>query len=120
MMNVIYAYTRKQALEDGVLIDAGEMAKEAGFRYPVAITASVWAKYVSVPEGVACQDEEGRLWDVLNMLLFAIRNNADVCQIMFSLYVNNGKEPEPVYLKAVCGPGDNAEPVITIMLPTED
>jgi hypothetical protein len=27
---------------------------------------------------------------------------------------------ETVQLKAVCGPGDNAEPVITIMLPDED
>jgi hypothetical protein len=31
-----------------------------------------------------------------------------------------GKELKLVELKAVCGPGDNSEPVITIMLPEED
>jgi type I site-specific restriction endonuclease len=36
---VISTYTRAQALEDGVLVDAGAMAHEADFKWPVAITA---------------------------------------------------------------------------------
>ena len=51
-----------QAIADGVLIDATELAKEAGFRIPVAVTAGVWAECVAVPAGVADQDETGRLW----------------------------------------------------------
>ena len=43
---VIYTYTRAQALEDGVLVDVSEMAKEAGVRFPVALTATVYGKYV--------------------------------------------------------------------------
>ena len=39
---VISTYSRAQALEDGVLVDAGPLAKEAGFRWPVAITAAAW------------------------------------------------------------------------------
>ena len=39
---VISVYTRAQALAEGVLIDAGPMAREAGFRWPVAITAAAW------------------------------------------------------------------------------
>ena len=35
--DVISTYTRAQALEDGVLIDPGTMAAEAGFKWPVAI-----------------------------------------------------------------------------------
>jgi len=119
-MEVIYAYTRAQAIEDRVLIDAGEMAKEAGFKYPVALTSAVWADYVRVPEGVECQDEQGRLWDILNMLRFAIHEDGSGNEVSFSLYVNNGKKPEPVYLKSICGPGDDAKPVITIMQPHED
>ena len=38
----ISAYTREQALEDGVLIDVTDTARENGFRIPVAITAAVW------------------------------------------------------------------------------
>jgi hypothetical protein len=41
---VIYAYTRAQALEDGVLVDVSEMAKEAGsnsrWRLPSQCTGS--------------------------------------------------------------------------------
>ena len=120
MMKVIYAYTRKQALEDGVLVDAGEMAKEAGFKFPVAITAAAWEQYVEVPQGAECQDEQGRLWDILYMLHIAILKDGGRDQVDFSLYVNNDGKAKPVYLKAICGPGDDAEPVITIMLPHED
>jgi hypothetical protein len=47
-----------------VLIDVSAVAPEAGIRYPVALTAAVWAKCVAVPPGVACQDEAGRLLSV--------------------------------------------------------
>lgn len=121
--NVIFRYTRAQALEDGVLIDATELAKEAGFRIPVALTHAAWASYVAVPEGVTGQDETGRLWDVLTMLYHAIRRGEGGSETAFHLHVRNSEEPgEPplVELKAHCGPGDDAEPVITIMLPDED
>ena len=69
----IFTYTRAQAIADGVLIDvSSKLAREAGFRYPVALTAGVWAECVAVPEGVTGQDETGRLWDILTMLRFAI------------------------------------------------
>jgi len=31
-----------------------------------------------------------------------------------------GCPPEPVELKAICGPGDDGAPVLTVLLPTED
>ena len=70
---LIFSYSRKEAIEDGVLIDVTETAREAGFRYPVALTSAAWATCVSVPAGVECQDEKGRLWDVLTMLRHASR-----------------------------------------------
>lgn len=39
---VIHSYSRAQAIEDGVLVDVSSMAKEAGFIWPVAVTAAVW------------------------------------------------------------------------------
>jgi hypothetical protein len=121
----ISVYTRAQALEDGALIDARATAREAGIRYPVALTRAVWAQCVAVPAGVACQDEPGRLWDVLWMLRVAIRRSNDGSEIRYSLYVRNTNRErldrrDLVMLKALCGPGDDAEPVITIMLPAED
>jgi hypothetical protein len=121
---VIYAYTRAQALEDGVLVDVSEMAKEAGIKFPVALTAAVYGKNVEVPDGVTGQDELGRLWDILWMLRCA----AGRCQgdtLEFQLYVRNHNRErldrrDLVALKAVCGPGDSGEPVVAIMLPNED
>ena len=48
---VIMSYTRAQALEDGVLVDAGPLAREAGFHWPVALTRAVWEDCVSLDGG---------------------------------------------------------------------
>jgi hypothetical protein len=121
---VIYAYTRAQAIEDGVLVDVSSVAREAGIKFPVTLTSTVWGQYVEVPEGVNCQDEKGRLWDILWMFRCAARNFSGET-LFFKLYVRNHNRErlsrnDLVTLKALCGPGDDAEPVITIMLPDED
>lgn len=118
---VIHAYTRAQAIEDGVLIDVTENAREAGFKLPVALTAAVWSRFVIVPEGVIGQDLGGRLWDVLWMLSCAVRRSGGGSHLFYSLYVRNtNRRPKLVTLKAICGAGDDGEPVVTIMLPEED
>jgi hypothetical protein len=119
---VIFSYSRKQAIEDGVLIDVTATAKEAGIRFPVALTAAAWGRCVAVPPGVACQDEAGRLWDVLTLFRLAARRGGSDT-LLFGVHVRNdnrGRTPPLVRLKAVCAPGDDAAPVITIMLPDED
>lgn len=104
-----------------MLVDVTEMAREAGIKHPTALTAAVWAEYVSVPEGVECQDEKGRLWDILNMFRFAAKQSSDESQLQFDVLVrNDNTAPKPVRLKAICGPGDTPEPVLTILLPHED
>ena len=121
---VISVYTRAQALEDGVLVDVSEMAKEAGIKFPVALTATVYGKYVEVPDGVIGQDEAGRLWDILWMFRCAAAS-FDGDTLLFKLHVRNHNRErldsrDLVRLKAQCGPGDDGEPVLTIMLPDED
>lgn len=122
-MNYIFAYTREQAIADGVLIDVTKTAKEAGLSLHTVVTDAVWAQYVCVPDGITCQDESGRLWDILWMLRYAIlqSKNAEP-QMLFELYVANeeGKPAELVQLKAIVGPGDDERPVLTILLPNED
>jgi uncharacterized protein DUF6573 len=119
---IISRYTRADAIADGVLIDVTPTAREAGFKFPVALTAAVWEKCVAVPPGVECQDEAGRLWDVVFMLRCAIGRSQDGCQINYALHVRNDNRermPPLVRLKAVCGPGDRGEPVVTVMMPEE-
>lgn len=118
---IIHRYTRAEAIADGVLVDATAMAKEAGFRYPVALTQAVWEKYVKVPPGVEAQDEAGRLWDVLWMLRYAIDRSQSDDTLLFQLHVrNNNAAPALVTLKAVCHADDDGQPCLTILLPDED
>ena len=120
--DLIHRYTRADAIRDGVLIDVSATAKEAGFRFPVALTCPAWGRCVAVPEGVVCQDEAGRLWDVLFLLRLAARRSSG-SEVRFGVHVrgdNREGTPPLVWLKAVCGPGDEREPVVTVMLPDED
>lgn len=119
---VISIYTRAQAIEDGVLVDVSELARVAGFKYPVAVTQGVWSECVRVAEEDKCtQDENGRLWDILNVLLFTIKGKKDNGdEVKFKVRVWKNKGQEDVELWSKCGPGDDAEPVITIMLKDED
>lgn len=121
--HLIHRYTRADALRDGVLTDVTATASEVGIKYPVAITHAVHASYVHVPDGVAGQDERGRLWDILFMLRFAITRHPDAegDTLLYTVFVRtDDTAPTPVKLKAVCHPGDEGEPVITVLLPDED
>jgi hypothetical protein len=119
--DIIFAYTRAQAIADGVLMDVTETAKEAGFRYPVALTHGAWCECVAVPNGVEGQDEAGRLWDVLNVLRFAIKTADNSSELRFQLHIRIANHrTRLVTLKSVCGPDDDASPCITVMRVDED
>ncbi len=130
---VIHRYTRAEAIRDGMLTDVTETAREAGFKIPVAITATVQDQCVRWTEDDArrkprvYQDKNGRLWDVLWMAACKAREVArsgrNASSSLFQVIV----VPRPGHgrqrlrtLKLVIGPGDAAEPVATIMLPDED
>jgi len=127
--DVISTYTRAQAIEDGVLIDAGTMAREAGFKWPVALTTAAWSDCVVWSEDDSrqqvTQDQSGRLWDVLYMASHAIRTSKESSdRLLFQLYrvPRDGHSTKAVLvtLKLIVGPGDSGEPVISILLPDED
>ncbi|MFA9478777.1 DUF6573 family protein [Phycisphaerales bacterium AB-hyl4] len=120
---IIYRYTRQQALADGVLVDLTEWAKETGFHCPVACTAAVWHGYVVPREGLRSlgQSERGRGHDLLWMLYHAIRRSRRKDQLLFQvIFLMEPERQETVTLKVICGPGDEGEPVLTILLPNED
>ena len=55
------------------------------------------------------------------MLRCAIARSSGGPVLPFRLYVrNDNHKPRLVRLKAVCGPGDDTEPTITVMRPDED
>ncbi|WP_114814048.1 DUF6573 family protein [Paraburkholderia kururiensis] len=120
----ISTYTRAQAIADGVLVDVSAMAREAGFRIPVALTSAVWADCVAWTDADSGRGESGRLWDVLWMGALAAKRARGTQRIAFELnrVPRDGRttQPRPVVLNLHIGPGDNAEPVITILMPNED
>jgi hypothetical protein len=126
--DVVSTYTRAQAIEDGVLVDVTQTAKEAGFRWPTALTRYVWNDCVAWSKDdnkrQVYQDESGRLWDVLWMAFSAIdQAPGNGAQLEFHLLrvPRGGKRMTACLttLKLVVGPGDQGEPVVTIMLPGE-
>lgn len=133
---IIHAYTRADAIADGTLIDVTETAREAGFRFPVAMTAAAWADAVAWSEAdekrkpaYTGQDEAGRLWDVVWIASRCIAaakagGHGDLSRLPFRVLrvpaEGRGLRPRYCDLVAVVGPGDTAAPVITIMTPTED
>ena len=129
MDEIIYSYTRKDAIVDGVLIDVTETASETGIILPTALTDTVWENCVEWDKADADrkqihQDMDGRLWDVLYMAYHAIRNNPTQSVLRYELYrvprCGTGRKAREIVLKIMCGPGDQGEPVLTIMMPEED
>ena len=138
----IYAYTRAQAIADGILVDlttatddqGHRLCQQAGFKVPVAITRTAWAKTVEaggawkpqmdgeILELKGGQSLTGRLWDLLWMLAVASRQPGKTDRVHFQVLVDvhGDRRHETVRLWALCGPGDDAQPVITIMLEGED
>jgi hypothetical protein len=125
--NLIYSYSRQQAINDGVLVEVDErIARTAGFTIPIAVTHAAWASCIPIPDHLKRdpeQSEAGRLNDLLRVLQFTIRHQTTPRQdqVDFQLALQQpGGGHKSLKLKCVCGPGDDHRPVLTIMLQTED
>lgn len=121
---IIHAYSRRQAIEDGVLVDVSNTAKEYGFKIPVAITRNLLYSYIDPSEacGKVGQSLSGRLIDVLTVLYFEARRAKGsrlTFKVAFLMDAETGRS-ETVNLLAIVGPGDEGEPVLTIMLPEDE
>jgi hypothetical protein len=135
-------YSRAQAIADGLLVDLSTatddkgqpLCEQAGFKVPVAITRTAWAQTIEVggtwkPDGDGevlelngGQSLTGRLWDLLWMLRVASGKAVCTDRVDFQVLVDvdgDGRH-KTVKLWAFCGPGDDAQPVITILVEEED
>lgn len=131
---VIYAYTRAEALRDGVLMDLPQ-ATDAGFKVPVAITSAAYAACI------AWSEADPKLANILRlreeMVLLAAVTEARAHRrrmaagkverpdridfTVDTVRLREGKaDLTQVALYMVIGGGDQGEPVGTIMLVGED
>ena len=122
--NLIYSYTRAQAIEDGVLIDITADAQAHGFKVHTVVTDNLYHQYVEVPRGLdRCfgQSSAGRLHDLLTLAMFAARASKGTDRVYFKIsFLMEPGRSEEANIIAHIGPDDNAEPVLTIMLPEDD
>jgi hypothetical protein len=118
---VISSYSRAQAIDDGVLVDLSGLfpSDTRLYKWPVACTAAVW----SLIEKVCLQRGTGELinlgawvWDLCWMSINAKTKVLSPSEHLFECSIGSKVHT----LKAICGPGDHGEPVITFMLPDED
>jgi len=136
--NVVYSYTRKQAIEDGVLIELrddhefNKMLIYLGLSLPsVVVTAGVYAAAVE-PSGRPLPPEvtrDKRMRDLLVTMRVRINLKIEECKkngeeppsmVDFSVMVDEGTDTRKVDMWVMVGPGDDASPVMTIMLKGED
>ena len=120
---LIYSYTRAQAIADGVLIDVTAQAREVGFNLHTVVTDNLYHRYIVPPPGLEGEGQsvEGRLHDTLWMVLVAARKQPNCSRVETDvLFVVAPGRQEKVKVVAVVGPGDEAEAVMTFMLPGDD
>lgn len=124
----VYTYSRQQAIDDGYLIDVTDSFKGLGFKVPIAITLAVWKD--SVVWDYAEDSERQTLQTIdyrMNQLAWAARQCAthhyrdEMALFPLDRVPRDGvsTKPERVMLKIQIGPGDQGEPVVTIMLANE-
>lgn len=126
---VIHSYSRAEAIDDGVLVEIPESASQAaGFKVPMAMTAKVWA---TVGFGTDLAEMLAKSTAVLLAAMLEYRQSAHRARMGLSEPVGDRLAfaydaerddggVDIVQLFLVIGPGDNAEPVGTVMLPGED
>ena len=114
---VIYSYTRRQAIADGVLVDLTlfRITRQA-WKMPLACTSAVWSIIESAVK-TGEHDTEGILHDIYTMARLAIasKTNRDAT-VHFQVII--AAETHAMYLH--CGPGDSELPVLTLMMEGED
>jgi len=121
--NVVYSYSRAQAIADGVLVDVTEEAKAIGFKLHTVVTDHLFHGYVEVPEGLDGEGQSvtGRLHDLIVLALFAARKAVNTDRVTFKVdFLMVPGRKETIEVIAYIGPGDHGEPVLTIMLPEDD
>lgn len=121
---VVSAYTRKNAIEDGQQLNTDNlsagMSKEAGFKHPVYITLSV-KKIIDESLRYGFNDLNGVLWDIFTMFRISARKAASNA-VKFEVLIywkNNKYKTFTFYGEIGATDVDNPAPAFTIMTKDE-
>ena len=116
---IIAAYSRAQAIEDGTLVDVTEQAKLRGIKLPTALSAGPWVEVcVAGPrESVPARVDALVAW-VAQCICDHVRNGKGSDDRITTTYAFAGREPVDLIIHI--GPGDDGEAVLTVMCHEDD
>ena len=116
----IHVYTRREALEDGTLVDVSPWAAGC-FKHPVAITAALWTIVQDLPPGAGGTVQvDLRIREILRSAVrVAVEGPRESSRVTFGVVLGTSQSLRSLELVAVCGPGDDGKPVITIGFPID-
>ena len=121
-------HRRAQALKEGRLIDLSPLARKAGIPVPTAMTTELWAEYGA--PGTDPEIQPGPLWDIVCELQRCLSGRTP-CRVAFDsgrlvrwvavcTFHPLKREVTVAEIKALSGPGDQGELVLTIVLPDQE
>ena len=104
---LIYSYSRKQALADQVLIDVSDVAKRSDFLLPTVVSSNL----------LAVIDAENQLPVLFAVFHDKIKFKQGLEDILETQTISKTGRVITVILHI--GPGDDGKPVLTMMLPED-
>lgn len=128
--DVIYAYTRKQAIEDGFQMPLTDELTEVGmedmarqlYKYPIFLTSAVYELIQKAVDNKRwLNDWKGVVWDILYMSQ-NYKRELSPSKVETKVRINGAGRKKDYWFHLEVGPMDidNPEPVITIMMADED
>lgn len=117
--DLIFSYSRKEAIEDGTLVDITAIAGTCGFRLNTCITEAIYNTLCN--KTVNCEGIDKNIRYMLREVYAFIQANkhkqSDRLDVPLRL---PGSEKERDVLRVVVGPGDDEKPVLTICYQGEE
>jgi hypothetical protein len=124
-IEVIYTYSRKEAIEDGeqILVDGelARIARAAGYRYPIYMTRGVFELIETAVKNERCHNDwNGVFGDVMTTSRYCARLVSPSCRQFICIITGTGrKRKHTFYLEVGAMDIDDPAPVMTLMLPID-
>jgi hypothetical protein len=124
-IEVIYTYTRKEAIEDGKQILAdGELAriaKSAGYKYPIYMTRGVFELIETAVKNERCHNDwNGVFTDLMTTSRYCASEVSPSYRQFTCIITGTGrKKKHTFYLEVGAMDIDDSAPVMTLMLPID-
>jgi len=114
--NLVYVYTRQDAINDGIFVDVSQTAKANGFTIPVAITTNLFVTHIKRDDE---KETEYRLNVFLLIMANKILNDKTGDSLIYTQVAFNPNDHTDVWVAIEAQSPTDPSPAINIMLPQD-